>query len=73
MSSVAEALRRDTYARVMALSVGERVALSLALGDDDVARYAGHAGLDPELARRHLRTQHAHGRRPSAAADGDLR
>lgn len=73
MSSVADGLRRDTYVRVMALTAAERIALSLSLGDEDVARYARYAGIDPERARRHLRAQHRWARRPSAAADGEAR
>jgi hypothetical protein len=70
-SSVADALRRDTVARVLALPVGERIALCLSLGDEDLARYASHAGIDPVRARLHLQAQHARGRRPSRAAGFD--
>lgn len=39
MRSVADDLRRDTAARVRAMTVSERIALALSLGDDDLDRY----------------------------------
>lgn len=71
MRSVIDELRRDTVTRVLALPVPERIALALSLGDEDLARYAAHSGLDADEARRRLRAQHARGRTPSRAA-GDV-
>jgi hypothetical protein len=68
MRSVADQLRRETHARVLDLPLMERIALSLRLGDEDVALYAAHANLDRAEARRRLRAQRAHGRRDSRAA-----
>ena len=71
MASVADGLRDDTRARVLAMPVSERIALSLALGDEDVERYAEHAGLPSDVARRELQRRHAAGRRPSRSALGE--
>lgn len=71
MRSVADDLRRDTVTRVLALPAAERVALALALGDEDLARYVAHTGLDVDEARRHLHAQRTRGRTPSRAA-GDV-
>lgn len=68
MRSVMEELRRDTVTRVLALPVAERIALALSLGDDDVARYVAHTGIDADEARQRLHAQHGRGRPPSCAA-----
>lgn len=68
MSSVADHLRRDTRARVLAMTVAERIALCLALGDEDIDRYARHAGVPADRARRELQSGHAQGRPVSRAA-----
>lgn len=68
MPSVADYLRRDTRARVLAMTVADRIALCLALGDEDLDRYARHAGVPADRARRQLQSGHAHGRPVSRAA-----
>lgn len=68
MRSVADQLRLATHARVLNLPVMARIALSLRLGDEDVAVYATHANLDRDEARRRLRAQRAYGRRDSRVA-----
>jgi hypothetical protein len=68
MRSVADQLREDTRARVLALPLMARIATALQLGDDDVALYAAHAGVGVDEARRRLCTQRAHGRRSSQSA-----
>ena len=68
MRSVADDLRRDTVARVLTLSVAERIALALALGDEDADRYMRGNGVSREEAIRHLSARHREGRTPSRAA-----
>jgi hypothetical protein len=68
MRSVADLLRQDTRARVLDLPMMTRLEIALRLGDDDVVLYAAHAHVDPDEARRRLRAQREHGRRPSRAA-----
>ncbi len=68
MTSVADQLRARTRTYVLALPVSERIALALALGDDDLERYVRHSDLMRTDAIRRLQRQRAHGRRPSAAA-----
>jgi hypothetical protein len=69
MRSVADDLRRDTVRRVLALSVPERVALALALGDAAADQYARAAGISADEARRRLAAGRHHGRVPSRAAN----
>ena len=69
MSSVADDLRARTLALVQELSVSDRIALALSLGDDDLALFVRSSGLDQEAALHRLRSQRAHGRRRSCAAD----
>ena len=69
MSSVADGLRAGTRALVRELSVPERIALALSLGDDDLELFVRSSGLDREAALRRLRAQRAHGRRRSCSAD----
>ena len=68
MISVADQLRRDTADRVGRLSVAERIALALAIGDDDLALYMQASAKDRESALRDLRAQRARGRTPSRSA-----
>ena len=68
MRSVADDLRRDTVARVRAMSVAERIALALSLGDADLDQYVRATGCSPEEARRQLTSRRHHGRTPSRAA-----
>jgi hypothetical protein len=66
--SQADALRDRVVERVLALSIPERIALALALGDDDLALFVRTSGLDPATARQRLRAQRQHGRVPSISA-----
>lgn len=66
--SQADGLRVRTMERVLALSVPERIALALALGDEDLALFVRTSGLELETARRRLRSQRQYGRVPSACA-----
>lgn len=66
-SVVAETLRREAQAEVLALSPAERYALAHRLGDEDARRHAAARGLPLEEARRRLSAARAVGRRPSCA------
>ena len=68
MASVADGLRTRTSARVLAMTVPERIALALALGDDDLARFMRSSGLERPVALRRLRARRQEGRAPSACA-----
>jgi hypothetical protein len=68
MPSVADQLRRDTVARVLALPLSDRIALALALGDEDADRYMRATGVSREEAIRRLSARHREGRTPSRAA-----
>lgn len=68
MDSVADELRKDAERDVSRLSVSERVALALALGEQAVSIYASANGVSREEARRTLRRNAQAGRRPSAVA-----
>jgi hypothetical protein len=69
MSSVADDLRVRTGERVLALPVKDRIALALALGDDDLALFVRASGLDRPTALARLRATRRHGRTPSACTD----
>ena len=71
--SVADDLRAGTVNRVLALSLPERMALALALGDDDLDMFVRVSGLDRDEARHRLRTQRNRGRAPSVANIGSGR
>jgi hypothetical protein len=71
--SVADDLRARTVNRVLALSLPERMALALALGDDDLDLFVRVSGLDRDEARRRLCTQRHRGRAPSVANIGSGR
>ena len=68
--SVADDLRSRTTASVLAMSVHQRIALALSLGDDDLAVFVRASGLERSAALRHLRENRVHGRTPSACAGG---
>jgi len=68
MKSVADELRLEDLNATLALSVAERVALALHLGEQAVATYAAANGVSPDQARRILRRNNQIGRRPSAVA-----
>ena len=67
MRSVADQLRQQTVARVLALPVAARVELALSLGDDDLELFARTNGLARDEALRRLKAQRQIGRRPSVA------
>jgi hypothetical protein len=71
MPSVSEALRRDTAERISRLSIHERIALALSLGDDDLALYVRATGKPPHVAARELHARHGRGRTPSRSAAPD--
>ena len=67
MRSVADRLRAEDRAALLALTPAERVALALALGERDleIFRAAHHPPLTREKAARLLDRQRQIGRRPS--------
>jgi hypothetical protein len=67
MHSVADELRAESRRRVAALPPADRVALALALGDDDVALLATARGITPVEARAAIAAARAIGRRFSAS------
>jgi len=69
MRSVADDLRDDSARAVARLSVAERIALALRLGDEDVALYRRAHGVSEADARRALARVRAVGRLPSRAND----
>jgi hypothetical protein len=71
MRSVADVLRARTIAQVLAMAPGERIALALALGDDDLELFVRASGLNRAEALERLRAGRRHGRAPSRSADGD--
>jgi hypothetical protein len=64
-SRVAEDLRDDTRARVLELSVDERIELAFRLGEEELENFASARGLDRDTALRILRRQRRAGRRYS--------
>lgn len=67
MDRVGDLTRRATNDLAAAMGARERIALSLALGDDDLRLFmaASHLNRDEAIAR--LRRTRQHGRRPSVA------
>jgi hypothetical protein len=68
MASAASHLRARTVARVLAMPVRERIALALALGDDDAALFARCNGCALDAARRRLAETRRRGRTASRCA-----
>jgi hypothetical protein len=68
MKSVADALRAETQRAVREMPIAARIALALALGDDDLDLFVRTSGLTRDEALATLRAQRARGRTPSAAA-----
>jgi hypothetical protein len=70
MESIADVLRHETAAKVRRMTAADRIALALALGDDDLSLYMRTAGLSRDEALMRLRAQRARGRvvRSHAAA-----
>lgn len=71
MKSVADTLAAETLADVLALSVEERIALALRLGERDAALYAAANGVRLADAKQVLRRNGQRGRRASACASLD--
>jgi hypothetical protein len=65
MKSVADLLRRETARRVQALSAGERIELSLSLGDAGLQAFCSAQGLSRDEGLGRLQRQRQQGRRPS--------
>jgi hypothetical protein len=70
MASIADDQRRRTRDRVLALPVRDRIALALALGDDDLALFVRASGLGREPALARLGQRRRQGRVASGCADG---
>jgi hypothetical protein len=68
MQSVADSFRRETHERVLRLSIADRIALALSLGDADLDLYIKTSGKTREQAMRDLTAQRAKGRARSRAA-----
>lgn len=68
MPSVADAFRRNTRERVLRLSVAERIALALSLGDADLDLYMKTSGKTRDQSLRDLSARRARGRAKSRAA-----
>ena len=69
VSSIARDLRAKTSARVLEMSVNDRIALALSLGDDDLEQFVRASGLNRNEARLRLIGQRRRGRTPSGCAD----
>lgn len=67
-SKVAEQVRAELQADMLALSVDERMRLALELGDRAVRLYAEAEAISPDEARRVLMRNSQKGRRPSKVA-----
>lgn len=68
VESIAGGLRRDTAVRIHRLTVEERIALALSLGDADLDLYIRTSGKNRHEALSDLRAQRARLRTPSRAA-----
>jgi hypothetical protein len=68
MKSVADGLRIQTHDSVRKLPVAARIALALALGDDDLELFMRTTGSSRAEALATFRRQRARGRTPSVAA-----
>jgi hypothetical protein len=66
VESVADSLRSKVHERTDEMSVPERVALALSLGDEAVDLYCQLHGVAPAVSRRRIREQGRLGRVPSA-------
>ena len=70
MRSIADDLRRRTLARVLEMSISDRIALGLSLGDDDLELFMRTSRLDRAEACRRIRATRTRGRFRSATATG---
>lgn len=66
--SVADQLRPQTVSRVRDMPLAERIALALALGDQDLDLFVRSSGLNRADALKRLTAQRAQGRRGSGLA-----
>ena len=73
MRSVADELRVRNSAHVLRLSVPERIALALSLGDEDLARFSALNRIDPASALTRLRANRSRGRNASVVAFSESR
>ncbi|HUJ13877.1 MAG TPA: hypothetical protein VL284_08835 [Thermoanaerobaculia bacterium] len=64
-SKVAEELRREQTEDIRAMSIEERIALALELGERDLQLYIALNEVDRETAVRAIRREHRNGRRYS--------
>jgi hypothetical protein len=71
VKSVATTLRAASLARILDMPVAERIALALAIGDDDLDLFVRASGLDRAEALRRLRAGRRQGRLPSRCASPD--
>ena len=72
MSNVGEALRREQIARQLALTIDERIALALSLGQAAIRDLAARRGITVEAATREFQRQRQVGRQHSACHDAVL-
>jgi len=73
MRSVADELRRQTHADLMARTPGDRISVALALGDADVEILARYRGISLSAARDIIARQRQMGRVRSACHESLLR
>ena len=69
MNSVANELREVERQELARMTVSERLALALRLGDDDLELFAKARNIDRESASTRLRSGRQNGRRPSRCFD----
>ncbi|HEV2852987.1 MAG TPA: hypothetical protein VHC97_09315 [Thermoanaerobaculia bacterium] len=65
MGSVADELRKRDREAIRQLSVDERIELALKLGEEDLALFCQHQGVDRRTGIRLLQRRRQAGRRPS--------
>ncbi len=64
-SRVAEEVRREQREEVLRMTPAERLALSVRLGEEDLANFVAASGLSRDEAIEHIRKQRQAGRRKS--------
>ncbi len=72
MNSVADELREVERQELSRMTVSERLALALRLGDDDLELFARARNIDRESGNALLRRGRQNGRRPSRCFDTSL-
>lgn len=65
MKSVADELRQRDREAILKLTVEERMELALKLGEEDLALFCQHQGVDRETGIRLLQRRRQAGRQPS--------